>query len=210
MSDQSPSQNIEKEIDMMTYIIYGKMWAWKTVLWIRIACDYFPRIYSNVDIFHNWKSIVNPIEDYNKLDRIRFSYTPWVIVIDEAWLNANSKDTRSEDNRILQKVLFLWRKKNCSIIWIAQRFESIDINARQLADFIINVRKFKRWKKHPIFYVTKERMKWAKLLYCQKYKMDTIQEFKDNWITYNTLEDSKMKTKKEMKKIEKENKFTID
>lgn len=206
---QLESQKIEKEIDMLTFIIYWKMRNWKTVLWIRIALDYYPRIYSNVNIYHEWKSIVNLIEDYTKLDNIRFSYTPWVIVIDEAWLNANSKDTRSEDNRILQKVLFLWWKKNCSIIWIAQRFESIDINARVLADYIINVKKFSRGKKHPLFYVTKERQKWWKLLYVQRYRTDTIAEFKEIWVSYNTLEESKMKTKKQKKEEETENELTL-
>lgn len=212
MNTQSPSQNIESEIDMSTWIVYWKMRNWKTVLWIRLALDFFPRIYSNVNIYQNWESIVSKlIEQSSDIKNIRFSLMPWVILIDEAWLNANSKDTRSEDSRSLQEdAIFLAWKKNCSVIWISQRFESIDINARVLADYIINVKKYSRGKEHPIFYVTKERMKWARLLYVQKYKTDTLQEFKDNWISYNTLEQSRMKTKKQVKKEEKENKFTIE
>jgi type IV secretory pathway VirB4 component len=67
-----------------------------------------------------------------------------VIIIDEAGINANSKDTFSAESRILQEVLFLARKKNCSVIWIAQRLRSIDINARELADGIFKTYKIRR------------------------------------------------------------------
>ena len=65
-------------------------------------------------------------------------------MIDEAGINANSKDTRSKDNRDLQEILFLVRKKNCSLIWISQRFESVEINARVLSELIIEMRKIRR------------------------------------------------------------------
>lgn len=205
---QSPSQNITNEIDMKSFIFYWKMRKWKTINAIRLALDkrYNQRIYSNVDIFQNWKSIIRKlITTYAELDKIRFSYTHGIIIIDEAWINANSKDTRSEDNRLLQKILFLAWKKNCSVIWISQRFESIDINARVLADYIIKVNKISREWTHPIFTLTKERQVWSKLIWVQKYINDTISEFKQYWITYNTLEESVMKKAKTIKQEEKEN-----
>ena len=108
--EQKASQHIQVEIDMMTFIYYWKMRRGKTVNAIRLALDkrYNKRIYSNVDIFKNWKSIITKlITNTKELENIRFSYTHWIILIDEAWINANSKDTRSEDSRTLQKVLFL-------------------------------------------------------------------------------------------------------
>ena len=188
---------------MMTRIIYWKMRNGKTLNAIRLALDYYPRIYSNVNIYHKWKSIVKLIETYQQLDRIRFSYTPGVIVIDEAGLNANSKDTRSEDNRLLQKVLFLAWKKNCSVIWIAQRFESIDINARVLADVIMQIRKVRRWKLHPVFRITKQKQQWSRLLYIQQWENDTIRELNSYNITYDTLEESVMVKKKDIKESKK-------
>lgn len=194
--EQNLSQNIEQEIDTKTFIIYGKMRNWKTLNAVCMALDYYPRIYSNVNIYQNGKSIVKFLESYQAIKQIRFSYTPWVLIIDEAGLNANSKDTFSKDNRLLQEILFLIGKKNLSLIWIAQRFASIDINARELADAIIEMRKIPRGKKTPLFVAIKQKQKGQKLEWINSYSLDSISILKTYWITYNQLEESRLwKTK---------------
>lgn len=200
--EQNPAQNINKEIDTSTYIVYWKMRNWKTLNAICMALDWEKRIYSNVNIYKNWKSIVNYITSYDQIKKIRFSYLPWVLIIDEAWLNANSKDTFSKDNRLLQEVLFLIWKKNLSLIWIAQRFESIDVNARVLADAIFQMRKISRYNNHPIFICTKQKQVGAKLEYIQQYHVDSIQYMKLKNITYDQLEESKLTKTKELQEDE--------
>lgn len=207
-------RNIVHEIDMKTIIIHWKMRQWKTITAIHMALDekYNWRIYSNVDIYHYGKSIITKkIVDFTELDRIRFSYTHWLIIIDEAWINANSKDSFWETNRLLQKILFLAWKKNCSVMWIAQRYDSIDINARVLADIIIKVKKIRRWKLHPTFILTRQRQKRLQLEFIQQYKLDVIWELKVIGITYDTLEESVMtnniaqkRKKQEKEKLSKE------
>ena len=215
---QSPAQNITQEIDMMSFIFYWKMRSWKTLNAIRLALDdrYHGRIYSNVNIYRNEKNILikrdkddniiwnHKIESFDQLDKIRFSYTHGIILLDEAGINANSKDSHTLESRMLQKVLFLAGKKNCSVIWIAQRYESIDINARVLADIIIEVRKIRRWEKHPIFQLTKQKQKFSRLEYIQRYEIDTITMNKIQGITYDTLEESVMDRRKKKKELEKE------
>lgn len=190
---QHAAANINQEIDMKTIIIHGKMRQGKTVTAIHMSLDnrYNGRIYSNVDIYYNWTSILTKkITDFMELDRIRFSYTHWLMIIDEAGLNANSKDGFSETSRLLQKVLFLAGKKNCSVIWIAQRFESIDINARVLADIIVQVKKIRRRDNHPTFKLIRQRQRRTQLERMYEFKLDVIGEMKEMWITYNTLEES--------------------
>lgn len=204
-SDQNPSQNITQEIDTSTYIVYGKMRNWKSLNAICMALDWEKRIYSNVNIYRNWKSIVNYLDNYDQIKRIRFSYMPGVLIIDEAGLNANSKDTFWKDNRLLQEVLFLIGKKNLSLIWIAQRFESIDINARVLADAIFQMRKISRFEKHPIFVCTKQKQVGQKLEYIQQYYVDSIEYMKLKNVTYDQLEESKLKKTKD---IEEDEEFT--
>jgi len=205
MIEQNPAQNIQQEVDTMTYIIHWKMRNWKTLLGIIMSLDFYPRIYSNVNIYMEGKSIVNLVNDYSSLKKIRFSYTPWVLIIDEAGLNANSKDTFSKDNRLLQEILFLIGKKNLSVIWIAQRFESIDVNARVLADGIFKMKKISRYWNHPIFICTKQKQKGLQLESEKITEIDSIQILKNLSITYNQLEESKLEKTKTKEKKEKEN-----
>lgn len=195
---QRESENFNVEIDTVWIIIYWKQGAWKTLMAINLALDWEKRIYANFSIYKHWKLLNKLLPDAESVHKIRFSHTPWIIVIDEAWINANSKDSRSEQNRMLQEILFLVRKKNCSLIWISQRFESIDVNARVLSELIIEMRKLSRWKAPPVFIATRQKQRWNNLDYVNQFKIDTIWMMKALWITYNTLESSKF-TKKQKK-----------
>lgn len=190
---QKNSENFNVEISTVWIIIHWKQWSWKTLMAINLALDWEKRIYANFSIYKNWKLKNRLLEDVNAVHKIRFSKVPWIIIIDEAWINANSKDSRSEQSRILQEILFLVRKKNCSLIWISQRFESIDVNARVLSELIVEMRKISRWKAHPFFIATRQKQKGTNLIYVNQFRIDTIWMMKAQWITYNTLEASKFK-----------------
>lgn len=191
---QKSYQNIQKNIDTETIIIYGKMRNGKTMLAVCLSQDIRrnKRIYSNVSIYKNWKKINHDIKNYYDLAKINMSFTPWIVIIDEAGINVNSKDWRKKENRSMQDFLFLVWKKNCSIIWIAQRFESIDINARVLADYIFECKKLNY--EVPKFIITKKKqILWRTWLdYQQQFDFDMISFLKNSNITYNTLEESKI------------------
>lgn len=207
---QRASENIDMELDTISIITYWKPWSWKTTLSLELAFENREsRIYSNFSIYKNDKQINKEITWIKDILNIRFSYTPWVIIIDEAWINANSKDGRWEVNRKLIETLFLTRKFNCSFIWISQRFESIDVNARVLADLILKMRKLRRWNLHPLFEITREKQKGSKMELVNMHRIDTIALMKYDKLTYNTLEASKfsdwseIKTKR--KRVKEEN-----
>lgn len=87
------------------------------------------------------RKISSRISKFSDLRRIRFSRVPGIIIIDEVGINANAKDSRSMGNRLISETNFLARKKNCSLLVISQRFKSIPIDQRDLADLILCVRK---------------------------------------------------------------------
>lgn len=194
ITQQLMSENIKEEVDINTFIIHWKMWSWKTLLSIAICTDYYKRVYANFSIFEHWQILNKIVSSYSEIENIRFSYTPWILIIDEAWINANSKDWRSLDSRILQELLFLTRKKNLTLIWIAQRYESIDVNARVLADCIFEMVKLK-WKKRPRFIINKQKQKRGSqtLEWRGSYNFDLIWFLDFYWLTYNQLEESRMK-----------------
>lgn len=186
---QKSSDNINQELDTIWIIAYWKQGSGKTTIILELAVEtWWKRIYSNFSIYRDWKQINKTVQNTKDILNIRFSYTPWIILIDEAWINANSKDGRSKDNRDLIEVLFLARKYNCSFAWISQRFESIDINARVLSDLILKMRKIKRGEKHPIFEITREKQMWNNLEMVNIHIIDTIALMKYDKLSYNTLE----------------------
>lgn len=200
MSEQRSSENIQQELDTMGIITYWKQGSWKTTISLELAFENWEkRIYSNFSIFKNWKQINRVVSWIWDILKIRFSYTPWVIIIDEAGINANSKDWRSETNRILIETLFLARKFNCSFIWISQRFESIDVNARVLSDLILQMHKLRRGGLHPLFRITRQVQRWNKLEMYNIHTIDTIKLMEYDKLTYNTLETSKFETWTEIK-----------
>lgn len=195
MSEQNYKENINKNIDTNTFIIHWKMRNGKTLLALLIWYEsYQKRIYSNFEIYKNWKSILNKhIKSFNDLKNIRFSYTPWVLIIDEAWLNVNSKDGRNEESRFMEEVLFLIGKKNLSLIRIAQRFNSINVNWRELVDYIFKSKKIDRWPDQPpLFIITSQRQKGSKLLNLYSWTLESVKIMKEYWLSYNQLESSKM------------------
>jgi len=216
---QRISENITEEIDMVTIIFHWKMRKGKTINAINLSQDkrYNGRIYSNVNIYKNWKSILIKTDEFGEiisnkfittfeqLDKIRYSKVHGLIIIDEAGLNANSKDSHTLESRVLQKVLFLAGKKNCSLVWISQRYDSIDINVRVLADLIVEVRKKYYKPNHPKFMLIKQRQKFARLEWIQAYNIDTITLNNINKISYNTLQESIMDRKPRKQKTKTKN-----
>lgn len=189
---QSQAMDIKQEIDTIWIILYWKQWTGKTLTAICLSLDWEKRIYSNFMIYKDGKQINKKLKDISDVNNIRFSYTPWVIIIDEAGINMSSRKSMSNTNEILNNLLFLVRKLNCSLIWISQRIESIDVNVRVLSELVLEMRKVRRKKNHPVFVWTKQKYIRGKLQFGQQYRIDAISILNAKKITYNTLEKSKM------------------
>lgn len=207
---QTPSNNIVKELDTKCIIIYWKPRNWKTLLASAIGhSDYLKRIYANFNIYIKKISINKRFYDYKEVQNIQYSNTHGVIIMDETWLNVNSKDSFSETNRIMHEVLFLSWKKNCDMIMIAQSYESVDVNFKRLAHAIFEVEKIKRYGRKPLFKINRMAVEWSKMRKISSFTFDTLEYFNTFKITYDTLETSKMSKKKEKDMKEGDLKHTI-
>lgn len=193
------------ELDMKVVIIHGLMGWGKTMASTLISSNDFSytfqknnkyykkyRIYSNFDIFYKKKKIVKNIKYFNDLKKIRFSKYPWVIIIDEMANNANSKDSRSINNRLISSLTFIARKINCSLIFISQRFMSIPVDQREVASLIIKVKKIKS-KNHPKFIIDSEkRLSQNKKILLWRWSRDMISHLSYLNINYNQLDTSQL------------------
>jgi len=184
------------EIDNKIIIVYWKMWQGKTLIALLMSVlDFSNRIYSNIAIHVKNKQISQDINDRASIEKISFSPTPWIIIIDEGWINFNARRSSSSDNQFISELVFLSRKKNCSMLFISQRFESLDKNVKTLSDLILKMHKLRiNWKL--FFEVEKQKFIKSNLLTIQKFKVDILEIFNIKDIKYNTLESSKLDVKK--------------
>lgn len=187
------------EIDNKIIIVYWKMGQGKTLIALLMSVlDFWDRIYSNIAIKIKEKQISVNISDRKTIDEIVFDPKPWVIIIDEWGINYNSRRSTSLDNQFISELVFLSRKKNCSMIFISQRFESLDANVKTLADLILKMKKLRVWNKL-FFEVEKQKYIKKNLLTIQKFRVDILEIFNIKNISYNTLETSKIDVKKPKK-----------
>lgn len=184
---------INQEIENKIIIIYGKMWRGKTLNAILTATFDFPkRIYWNVRIYKKDKEISKFVSSKKDIETIRFSYTPWLLIMDEGAINMNSRRSMSNINLYLTELIVLSRKKNCSLIFISQAFENLDINVSRLCDLIIQMHKISRYGRYPLFIAEIKSQYRGRLLTTAKFKIDILKHFEHEKIKYNTLESSRI------------------
>ncbi len=74
---------------------------------------------------------INHIEDIEEVE----NHTE--LLIDENGINFNSRNSMSNINKLLSRLLFISRHKDLSIIFISQNSSNIDVNAIRQADYLI-------------------------------------------------------------------------
>jgi len=111
---------------------------------------------------------------------------------------------------MMHKVLFLAGKKNCSVIFIAQRYNSVDVNFRELADLILECRKIPRKNTYPTFSVTRKKQQGNQLKYIESYEFDAIGFMKQMGLTYDTLETSTLASEKNDEKAKGKNEIVTN
>ena len=182
------------EINNRKIIIHWEQGHGKTLFWVFLAFTY-TRIYSNVDITYNNKKIniiLSKIEEFETL--FNYNSIPGVTLLDETWINFNSKKGMSQANETLQKWFFLSRKYNVTPIFIAQRFGSVPVDMRELASkyWIIEMKKVHRKRyAYPLFTVNMQTVdnEWA-LTTHKTFEIDLIKFFDTFDIKYDTLQSS--------------------
>lgn len=192
-----------------TILIVWEPWSWKSFFASYIAYSYFlnwANIFSNIDFFYKHKNnqINKKIWNTNDLKYIDFQEKKWLIIIDEAGINANSRRSSSNKNLEFNELTFLGRKKNCDIIYIAQLDFSVDKYIRALASYTIKMNSY---------FIRKDYLLYEYEITVNEYvggykEVDLILFQRETEFFYSSLESSKIEWEKEVKnrkKQEKEN-----
>lgn len=176
----------EKVIQNRLTIIEGLPGKWKS-FFASFQWSFYEYIFSNIDLFRNWKIISNPIRKMTDIEKIPYTDTKWLIIIDEAWVNVSSRKFFSEENAIFGKLWMLWRKLNKDIIFIAQISRTVDVNIRELAVYKYEMNSWYIDSNRLMFeFTVKDRFDnvlWTK-------EIDLTSWAEENWFSYNTLENS--------------------
>jgi len=180
-------------------LIQWRPWEGKTFLAV-MMCSAYERIYSNVNIVDwNGKSISNYIKDIWDVGKIQYSNTKWVILLDEGGVNINARRSWSEDNRIYGELGMLWRKLNVDIIICAQLWRMVDVYFRELANYRFEMHAWFEAKDYLMFEAKIYANSWDSILKIARF--DLFEFTRLTGVTYNTLENSKIESKKKEPRI---------
>lgn len=128
--DQTITQTIIKTRIISIYWLPGE---WKT-FFATFLSMFYGRVYSNVDIFQNGKKkniTIKSIVDIE--EKIKFHHERWLLIIDEWWANANSRESMSEKNKIYWRLAMYCRKYNVNIAMISQLERMQDVYYREMS-----------------------------------------------------------------------------
>lgn len=179
-------------------LIQWRPWEWKTFLAVFIA-SFYKRIFSNVDILKDWKSLSTFIKDIEDLKKIEFSPIKWVAILDEWGININARRSLSKENQVFWELGMLGRKLNIDIIICAQLWRMIDVYFRELANYIFEMHAWFEKKDYLLFEAKIYWSWWNSIIKIARF--DLFEFTRLTWITYNTLESSRIWKKEKTHKI---------
>lgn len=165
--------------------------SWKTFFATMLAFWYpDDRIFANIDIYRYWKRISKRIRDLDDLEHVVYNDRKWILILDEMWINANSRRSMTEANMKFWEVAMLWRKKNVDIINCAQLNGMADKVFRDLSVMRFEMDSYYKSKNYLMFEANVFNKYWIKY---KKIKLDLFQLEELTGLTYNTLESSRIK-----------------
>lgn len=186
-------------------MVTGLPWSGKSFFATFLA-SFYREIFSNLDITRMGILVSNRMKDLKDAKKIWFSNVKWCILIEEAWVNINSRKWQSEENMEFSALGMLWRKKNKDIIVIAQLARTVDINIRELCKYRFDMRSFRvgSW----IMFEVTIYDRWGNIMWSKE--IDLVRWANMTGFSYNTLEESIITNKKEKNKKEKiENEYAF-
>jgi len=120
--------------DMSIHVVFGLLGSHKTLY--SIVCAYALQQWdSNYSIKANFSLAdemnATLVQNY---DDILNSYN-CILLLDEAQVFANSRNSNSKENKALANMGLISRKQNLEVFFILPRLASLDINIRDITDF---------------------------------------------------------------------------
>lgn len=184
MNGGSEQVIVQNKLILITWL----PWSWKSFFGTFLASNY-REIYSNLRIFHNEVQISNDLYSLEEIWKISFWKIKGCILLDEAWVNMNSRRFMTDENQKYWELAMLGRKLNKDIIVIAQMDHTVDKNVRMLCQYHIEMRAWRSWPDYLTFEYTTWSREW-KLL--NELEIDLMKWSNISWFTYSSLENSKI------------------
>ena len=183
------SSEIETNKIIRTRIIsiYWLPWEWKT-FFATFLSMFYGRVYSNVDIFQNGKKkniTIKSIVDIE--EKIKFHPERWLLIIDEWWANANSRESMSEKNKIYGRLAMYCRKYNVNIAMISQLERMQDVYYREMSYYHFEMHSYFTGPNYLMFEALIKDRHWNIIANKEFDLIKTATKYK---MSYNTLDKS--------------------
>ncbi len=189
----------EQNNNILTNKVYAfiwSRWSWKTML-SSVIWNFKPykKVFSNFDLNYKNKEVVR-YRDFDLYDKVKTTdLEKKLLIFDEWWINANSRNFASKINKLLSFFIFVSRKYNIDIIFISQDFETFDKNIRRQTDFLFEIKSF--LPKNIDTTIWKMEY-WQKKFMLGTYSIDTLKLLENYNIKYDTRDlsgfEEKLKT----------------
>lgn len=176
----------QKIIKTRIVSIYWLPWEWKT-FFASFLSFFYDRVYSNVDFYHKWKKKNKTIKSFLDIENIWYSDTLWVLILDEAWANINSRESMSENNKKMWRLAMLSRKFNINIVVISQLERMQDIYYREMSFYHFEMHSYFTGPNYLMFDVMIKDRFWSIIW---NKTLDLIKFSSVFRYTYNTLDKS--------------------
>lgn len=117
--------------------IIGDLGQGKTLSAVYLALKMKRMGYTIISNMKNFALNDDIIDDPQKIQELN-SKDKYLIILDEIYVYADSRNSMSKSNRLLSYLVFQSRKRNIDIIYTAQKISSVDIRIRGLTNIFIN------------------------------------------------------------------------
>lgn len=176
----------QKIIKTRIISIYWLPGEWKT-FFASFLSFFYKRVYSNVDFYQNWKKRNKTIKSFLDIENIKYDDEVWVLILDEAGANINSREAMSENNKKMWRLAMLSRKFNINIIVISQLERMQDVYYREMSFYHFEMRSYFTWPNYLLFDVMIKDRFWNIIA---NKTLDLIKFSRVFNYTYNTLDKS--------------------
>lgn len=117
----------------------GRMGTGKTLSLVRYAYNYYRsgyKIYSNIHLNFPYTRVgLQDLLDYANANTY---LEKSIVIIDEAHVLLDSRNSASKRNRLVSFFVVLTRKMGCNLLYTTQRFHQIDKRLRDNSDIVIS------------------------------------------------------------------------
>ena len=171
--------------------VIGFPWSWKSFL-AAFLSYWYPkdRIFANFDVYIDGKRVNKRISSIDDLHLVQYADRKGILILDEMGINANSRRSMTDANLQFWEVAMLWRKKNVDIVNVAQLNGMADKYFRDMSVYRFEMT---QWFERPWYLLFEATVYDRYNTVVSKPTFDLFQLEALTWITYSTLESSRIK-----------------